>query len=116
VPNFRAAQSATAEIPEFKGTVAVVHTDRFWDQQLAELDQRNARIIRRMQEVKKEGKLSRAERNALQEKLIDEAFTEEELKVYRAGRSAQSFHYLGSAKIYGQIGKAFAEAMLEMSN
>jgi len=30
------------------------------------------------------------------------------------GASNGGYHYLGSAKIMAQIGKAFAEAMLEM--
>ncbi len=37
------------------------------------------------------------------------------LKVYiLAGSSNAGFHYLGSAKMLGQIGRAFAEAILNM--
>lgn len=113
-PNFRKAQAAVAEIPEFKGTVAAVHTDQFWDAQLGDLDLRQAGINVKMKAAAKEGKLTRLEQNAIREKLIKEAFTDEELTIYALGRASQSYHYLGSAKIYGQIGKAFAEAMAEL--
>ena len=32
------------------------------------------------------------------------------------GASNASFHYLGSAKMFGQIGKAFADAMAKMES
>ena len=72
------------------------------------------RILKKMQKVKREGKLSRAERTEMKEKLMDEAFTDEEWEIFQKGRSSQPLHYLGSAKIYGQIGKAFAEAMTRL--
>jgi len=114
VPNFRKAQAAVAELPEFKGTVTAVHTDQFWDAQLHDLDNRNAAILRKIEALKKEGNLTRAERTAMHKKMIDEAYTEDERKIWQIGRASQSYHYLGSAKIYGQIGKAFAEAMGKM--
>lgn len=34
--NFRAAMAAPASMPEFRGNVAAVHTENFWDQKLAD--------------------------------------------------------------------------------
>ena len=37
-----------------------------------------------------------------------------ELQILTEGASNFEFHYLGSGKILGQIGKAFAEAMAQL--
>ena len=42
-------------------------------------------------------------------------FTKEELKILELGVSNAAYHYLGSAKILGQIGKAFADALAGMN-
>ncbi len=47
------------------------------------------------------------------EKLIA-LVTDEELKILQTGKSNAGFHYMGSSKILGQIGKAFADAMAEL--
>jgi len=44
---------------------------------------------------------------------IKEHFTDKELELLETATSNASFHYLGSAKIYSQIGKAFAQAVLQ---
>ncbi len=67
-----------------------------------------------MREIARKGKLSRGEQRDMLEKLTKETFTEEELKIWKLGRASQSYHYLGSSKIYGRIGKALAEAMAAM--
>jgi hypothetical protein len=46
-------------------------------------------------------------------KQMDKICTRSEQKIIR-GASNGGYHYLGSAKIMAQIGKAFAEAMLKM--
>ncbi len=50
---------------------------------------------------------------AYRDKQVHKVCTPEEAKIIR-GCSNGGYHYLGSAKILAQIGKAFAEAMLEM--
>ena len=61
----------------------------------------------------KSKKLSKEESNAVREALLKELLTEEERELSK-GISDGGFHYLGSAKIYGRIGKAFAESMLKL--
>ena len=80
--NFRDAMAAPAELPEFKGNVTAVLTEKFWDKKLE--------TVRSMKE-----------RNTEEEEIAK-------------GASNQGFHYLGAAKILGQIGKAFADALVEM--
>lgn len=137
---FQKAQAATADMPEFKGNVVAVLTGDYWDHKLAELDTRNFvsrgdgrsqrradpegkykalqakviplveernALIGRTQEI-------RQKRDELQEKILNTIFTPEERTYYEQGRSNASFHYLGSAKIYSQIGEAFADALFEL--
>ncbi len=62
----------------------------------------------------KEGKLSREEGKAALDKLYAETFTPREMVILKESTSNFDFHYMGSAKIMAQIGKGFAEAMVEM--
>lgn len=113
--NFRDAMAAPAAMPEFKGNVVAVLTEKYWDSELEGIDERmGSKIGSKIKEQEKKGKLSNEEKKALSEKLIKEEFTERELEILKKGKSNQGFHYLGSSKILGQIGKAFAEAMVEV--
>jgi len=62
----------------------------------------------------KEGKISREEGEAALEKLYADIFTPHELVILKESTSNADFHYMGSAKIMAQIGKSFAEAMVEL--
>ena len=79
--NFRAAQAAVGQLPEFKGNVKVVATDPFWD--------REAHAV-----YKKGWQNHRGEWD-------------------KVGSDAP-YHYLGSARTFCAIGKAFGEAMIEL--
>ena len=86
--HFRAAMAAPASLPEFKGNVVAVETAPFWDDDLAALQ-------------------ARAEKG--------EKLTDEEDKRLKAGVSNGGYHYLGAAKIMAPIGKAFAEALVNLN-
>jgi alpha-galactosidase len=62
----------------------------------------------------KEGKLARDEVKAALDKLYAETFSARELEILRQSTSNFDFHYMGSAKIMAQIGKGFAEAMVQL--
>jgi alpha-galactosidase len=114
-PNyFRQAMAAPAELPEFKGNVINVLTEKYWDAKLGELVARGEKLSRYADQVNKDPNLSREQRAAAVEKFKAELFTPEELKLKEEGASNAAYHYLGSAKILAQIGKAFAEAMVEV--
>ena len=85
--HFRAAMAAPAALPEFKGNVVAVQTAPFWDDDLGTLQ-------------------ARAEKG--------EKLTPEEDKRLKAGVSNGGYHYLGAAKIMAPIGKAFAEAIIDL--
>ncbi len=112
--NFRDAMAAPASLPEFKGNVATVLTENYWDMELVALRARDAEVKQKAKKLQAEGKLSRAELKAAQEKLRSEEFTPGEIETLQKGVSNFEFHYLGCGKIMAQIGKGFAEAIDEI--
>ena len=50
----------------------------------------------------------------LKKTMPPEVLTPEELNFMKVGQSNADYHYMGSAYTYGKIGKAFAEALIEM--
>ncbi len=112
--NFRDAMAAPAEWPEFKGNVANVLTEKYWDMELAGLRAREAEINQKVKELRSAGQLSREEQKSAEAMSRRKEFTERELEILQKGVSNMEFHYLGSAKIMAQIGKGFAQAMAEL--
>lgn len=109
---FRKAMAAPAAMPEFKGNVAAVLTENYWDMELESLRAKDQQIQKELKASKQAGEIE-DEKAALAKRRAEE-FTPRELKILSEGASNFEFHYLGSGKILGQIGKAFAEAMAEL--
>ena len=111
---FREAQVAPTLLPEFKGNVVAVPTAPFWDDDLDALHQRMEKLDEYInREAKKDPKMNPAQKDSARKKAIAEQFTPEELKRLK-GVSNGGYHYLGAAKILAPIGKAFAEAVMDM--
>ena len=111
--NFRKAMAAPAALPEFKGNVAAVLTEIFWDAQLTELVSRGNKVTEKQNELQKDKSLSPEQVKAAVEQYRQELYTPQEKELLK-GVSNQAYHYLGAARIIAPIGKAFAEAMLEL--
>jgi alpha-galactosidase len=112
--NFRDAMAAPALLPEFKGNVAAVLAEKYWDRELKTARAKEGELKQRAKKLAKEGNLKPAEEKAALEKLRAEGLTERERQVMEKGISNAEYHYLGSAKILGGVGKALAEAMAEL--
>ncbi len=110
---FRKAMAAPSAMPEFKGNVTAVLTEKYWDSELAELKARGGKVNAKAQELSKDKSLSREQRDEAMAKYRAELYTPRELEVLKGSSNAE-FHYNGSAKIMAQIGKGFAEAMVKM--
>lgn len=106
--------AAPAKLPEFKGNVATVLAEKYWDPELKAARAKEAGIKQRMKKQAKDGNLKPAEEKAATEKALAEGLTERERLVLEKGISNAEFHYLGSAKILGGVGKGLAEAMVPM--
>ena len=111
---FRKAMAAPTKLPEFKGNVTAVFTENYWDLQLSELVNRNGKVNAKRRELSKDQALTREQRDKAVANYTAKLFTKRELKILQTGTSNAAYHYLGSAKILAQIGKAFANALQAM--
>tara|TARA_B100000029_G_scaffold491873_1_gene552530 strand:+ start:681 stop:1892 length:1212 start_codon:yes stop_codon:yes gene_type:complete len=112
---FRSAMAAPALLPEFRGNVLAVRTEKYWDAELSELVDRMGKVNGKRRQLSKDKSLDAKKRKALIEAYTAELFTEKELKILKTGQSNAAYHYLGSAKILGGIGKAFADAQAKLA-
>ena len=112
--NFRDAMAAPAALAEFKGNVAAVLTENYWDLELVSLRAKESAVRQKVRKIQKEKKLDRAAAKKVEEQLMKESFSDLEWKTLKTGVSNQEYHYLGSGKIMAQIGKGFAEALYPM--
>lgn len=108
---FRKAMAAPSKLPEFKGNVTAVLTEKYWDSQLSELSYRWSKINSKSRSLNKDRTLSAEERKKALDAFTADLFTPRELEILQTGKSNAEYHYLGSGKIMAQIGKAFAEAL-----
>jgi alpha-galactosidase len=108
---FRKAMAAPAALPEFKGNVVAVWTENSWDMELDSLRQKDRQIQKEAKDLVQKGELAREKERETVDKSRRELFSEREREILENGASNAEFHYLGSAKILGQIGKSFADAL-----
>lgn len=121
---FRDAMAAPAGLPEFKDNVVAVQTAPFWDKVLGEIDAKNAQIrqmshflrSKHKNHANKDGKMSKKEQQDYLKEYRAKIISPEEELLKKQGASNAGYHYLGCAKTMGLIGKAFADALIEMSN
>ena len=111
---FRKAMAAPAKRSEFTGNVTAVFTENYWDHQLSELSSRMGKVNAKRRSLGNDKTLSAEERRKLVEDYKADLFTKEEIRILETGISNAAYHYLGSSKILGQIGKAFADAQAKM--
>ena len=109
--NFRDAMAAPAKLPEFQGNVTAVLTEKYWDLELKAALRKDAELKEQAKKQAKDSGLKPTEEKAALEKLRTTGLTDRERKIIEVGVSNFEFHYLGSAKILGSIGKGLAEAL-----
>lgn len=112
---FQQAMAAPADYPEFKGNVAAVHTGKYWDKQLEELDIRSYKASLKKIEFQMKDGLEGDALNKAYAEYRATLFTPKEEEILMNGVSNAGFHYLGSCKTMAGIGKGFAEAMVRLS-
>jgi hypothetical protein len=112
--HFRAAMAAPASLPEFKGNVAAVFTEKYSDRELSAAKAKEQAIRKEAAKRAGDQALKPAEARIDLENALSKGLTERERMVLEKGISNLEFHYLGSAKILGGIGRGLAEAMQEL--
>jgi alpha-galactosidase len=115
--NFREAMAAPAALPEFKGRVIAVQTAPFWDAKLAAIDKKRGQVKAKRQQLEKQvkdEKLTKAEADKQAKEFEAKLITPEEEAAWKRGASNAGYHYLGCAKTFALMGRAFADALLQV--
>lgn len=119
---FRKAMAAPASLPEFQGNVAAVETAPFWSDELGAIDAKREKIrqMRHFLDSKHadhpnaEGLMTEEQIEARLERFERELIHPAETELWNRGASDAGYHYLGSAKTFALMGRAFARANLTM--
>ncbi len=109
--SFRKAMASPSLLPEFQGNVVAVQTAPFWDDKLEALQ---ARVEANWPKVDAKVKEEKDESWENKMKHMAENFTPEEWTYYQHNGSNAGYHYLGCAKAFALMGKAFAEALTNL--
>jgi len=119
---FREAMAAPALLPEFAGNVMAVETAPFWSAELGAIAEKKEKVrqmnhflnSKHKDHANADGSMTEEQKRehlkAFEAKLISPA----EKAMWERGASNAGYHYLGCAKTFARMGKAFAEATLGM--
>ncbi len=119
---FRKAMAQPASLPEFQGNVRAVETGLYWDEPLSAIEEKHKQLKRMAHLLRtkhpnlpnKDGTMSPQDQKAYLDKRKAELISQEEANLWKRGASNGGYHYLGCAKTFAQIGKAFADAIIEL--
>lgn len=120
---FREAMAAPAALPEFKGNVAAVQTAPFWSDELGAIDEKRGQIqqmrhflnSKHKDHPNADGHMSPEQKEEYLKEFEAKLITPAEAAIWKRGASNAGYHYLGCAKTFALMGKAFADATLELS-
>jgi alpha-galactosidase len=119
---FRRAMAAPASLPEFKGNVFAVQTAPFWSEELGAIDKKREMVSqmryfldsKHKDHANADGKMTDEQKRDHVKKFEAELISPAEEALWKRGASNAGYHYLGCAKTFALMGKAFAEATLQM--
>lgn len=120
---FRKAMAAPAALPEFAGNVFAVQTAPFWSEELGAIDEKRGKLsqMRHFLDSKhkdhpnRDGTMTDEQKREYMEKFEAELITPAEAAMWKRGASNAGYHYLGCAKTFALMGKAFADVLLEQA-
>ena len=119
---FREAMTAPALMPEFKGNVIAVPTAPFWSEELGAIADKYEQVRGMAFALKnkskngpnKDGTMTDEQQREFLRQFEADVITPAEAALWKRGASNAGYHYLGCAKTFALMGRAFAEATLEM--
>ncbi len=119
---FRAAMTAPALLPEFKGNVTAVPTAPFWSEELGAIDEKYDKVrqmsyyldSKHKDYANADGSMTPEQKREHLKKFEADLISSAEVALWKRGASNAGYHYLGCAKTFALMGKAFAEANLSM--
>ncbi len=121
---FRSAMTAPALLPEFKGNVTAVPTAPFWSEELGAIDEKHGQVrqmnyyldSKHKDHANADGKMTPEQKREYVKKYEADLISPADVAMWKRGASNAGYHYLGCAKTFALMGKAFAEANLAMLN
>ncbi len=117
---FRAAMAAPAALPEFAGNVTAVQTAPFWSEELGAIAGKQDKVrqmsyflnSKHKDHANADGKMTEEEKRESLKKFEADLISPAEKALWERGASNAGYHYLGCAKTFALMGKAFAEALI----
>jgi alpha-galactosidase len=119
---FRRAMAAPAAMSEFKGNVTAVETAPYWSDELGAIDEKRGKISQmryfldsqHKDHPNADGRMTQEQKNNYLKKYEADLISSAEAALWKRGASNAGYHYLGCAKTFALMGRAFAEANLQM--
>ncbi len=119
---FREAMAAPERLPEFQGNVTAVPTAPFWSEELGAIAKKHdqVRLMRHFLDSKHkdhpnaDGSMTDEQKQAYQGEFEAKLISPDEKALWERGASNGGYHYLGCAKTFAQMGRAFAEVNLTL--
>jgi len=119
---FRKAMAAPAALPEFQGNVVAVQTAPFWSEELGAIDEKHEKVrqmrylldSKHKDHANADGKMTEEQKREFVKKFEADLITPAEAALWKRGASNAGYHYLGCAKTFALMGRAFAEATIAM--
>jgi alpha-galactosidase len=119
---FRKAMAAPADLPEFRGNVIAVQTAPFWSEELGAIADKHDKVrqmsyyldSKHKDHPNADGSMSAEQKRAYLKDFEAKTITPEEAALWKRGASNAGYHYLGCAKTFALMGRAFAEATRTM--
>ena len=120
VAAFRKAMAAPAELSEFKGNVITIETAPFWSEELGAIDKKREDVrqlafllkSKNKEHAHADGLMSEQQQQDYVKQFEAKLISPVEVALWERGASNAGYHYLGCAKTFAMMGKAFADALL----
>jgi hypothetical protein len=120
VAAFRAAMAAPAGLPELTGNVVAVQTAPFWSEELGAIADKKDEVrqmayllkSKNKDQANADGSMTEAQQREYVKQFETKLISPAEVALWERGASNGGYHYLGCAKTFALMGKAFAEAVL----
>ncbi|RYD28909.1 MAG: hypothetical protein EOP86_22405 [Verrucomicrobiaceae bacterium] len=122
IKTFRRAMAAPALLPEFAGNVAAVETAPFWSEELGAIAAKKEKVsqmawyldTKHKDHANADGTMTDERKREYLKEFEATVITPAEAALWERGASNAGYHYLGCAKTFALMGKAFAESALGM--
>ena len=118
---FREGMAGPSLMPEFAGNVTAVQTAPFWSEELGAIDEKRGKLSqmghflnsKHKDHANADGQMTDEQKREYLKEYEAKLISPAEVAAWKRGASNAGYHYLGCAKTFALMGKAFAEALLK---